>query len=184
MPFACDMRTVFALFAACLVPLCGTLAQDAEPLPEKSDPAAAPVDPFNQPLQLIPESPAGSAPNYEAAEELARQASELREKARKPSETQMEAEKQRQRTLLRQTRTKAERNAAVREAWDQAEAASTDAERRYALKQYYNRLYDQILKLEGSLKGEVEDRRKQSLSRLEQTRLRPSVWPGEKPVAR
>lgn len=61
----------------------------------------------------------------------------------------------------------------MQEQWARAQSAHTDPEKRDALREYYTRLYGRMLKLDGSLKGQIELRREAALNRLEQKRIEP-----------
>lgn len=152
-----------------------------EPLPDKPEAEGAATgaeapDPLEQPLQLIPQEESAAAPDYGDPAQLAADAAALRERLRQPTETQISANAHKQKVGMRQARIKAAKDPAVIEAWDQAESAHTDAERRYALRLYYNRLYDRMLKINGGLSAPIEEQRSEALGELKQDRIRPSVW--------
>ncbi|HYR57883.1 MAG TPA: hypothetical protein VEO95_04610, partial [Chthoniobacteraceae bacterium] len=162
------MKSAFAIVALALAIAPALLAQEAAPanpgrLPvvPAPAPAAAPAPAVEPEVTLIPEQVPQNKKPAEAAPE-------------KKSKTEESAEELLERIHFREARTKALRDPGVQAEWDRSNKAKTDYARREALKTYYNRLYDRILTIDGSVKKTADFRRQASLHRLEQTRLDPT----------
>ncbi len=132
------------------------------PAPAAAPAAAAAPTPAAEPeVTLIPEQiPQNKKPAEAAAE--------------KKSKTEESAEALLERIHFREARTKALRDPGVQAEWDRSLKAKTDYARREALKGYYKLLYDQIVKIDGSVKKTADLRRQSSLHRLDQTRIDPT----------
>lgn len=156
----------------CTATLRAQMAEDALPEISTSEP-----DPLGDTLPLIPEAPETTTqPEYEPDMP---ESSDVRRSIdpAKASETRLAIEKQQLQVKMRQARIKAERNEGVQASLAQANSAKTDAEKRYAMHQYYDRLYAAMLKIDPSLKADdLEQRKDAALSPMSQDRLRPSVW--------
>ncbi len=167
-----------------LLPLCAlslslTLtparAQETEALPE-SGPVEA--DPFGETLPLIPEPPAVSQPLDFQPDDLPVSPGVPRSlEPPKPSETRLAIEKQQREVNMRKARIRAEADPDLQAIRQGARQARTDAERRYALNLYYDRLYALMLKIDPSLRqDELEDRKRAAVAPLTQDEIRASVW--------
>lgn len=62
----------------------------------------------------------------------------------------------------------------MQEQWERAQAATTEYEKREALKSYYKLLYARMSKLDRSVIKLIDQRQQLSLRRLEQTRIDPT----------
>lgn len=172
------MKLLFitALMAVLAVP---SLRAQEEALPEQSPETATPSDTGVDAaeLDLIPETPVETqTPDFGPPDDLEAEAARIREKAAKPSTTQLHVQEQQQREAYRIAWIRAGKDPAVIEAAAQAEAARTFAEQRWALRLYYNRLCDRIVKLNPAVKTKAEEARDAVLGDLEQNRIRPSEW--------
>jgi len=178
------LRRFLLLFAVpalcCTASLRGQMTQDA--LPESS---ASEPDPLGDTLPLIPEAPE-TTPQPEYEPDLPESSGVRRSiDPAKASETRLAIEQQQRQVKMRQVRIKAERNEGVQAALAQAKAAKTDAEKRYAMHLYYDRLYAAMLKIDPSLKqDDLKERKDTAVSPMSQDRLRPSVWAGAPEAAR
>lgn len=85
------------------------------------------------------------------------------------------AEKLRQLVRLRQIRTIAQRDPLIQNEKRRAEAARTPEGRRTLMRNYYFLLYQRMVKLEPSLKEDLQLDLVTKLARYEQRRIRPSI---------
>jgi hypothetical protein len=81
------------------------------------------------------------------------------------------AEEMKQRVRVRQAKTRAITDPKVQEALERADAAQTLPERRKALIDYYNALYDRMVKIDPSVKKSVEELRKHNIGDLDDERI-------------
>ncbi len=172
-----------ALFLS-LAPTTAIRAQDTEPLPESGPPAdLEQPDPFGETLPLIPEAPAASErPSFEPDDLPASSGVPRSIEPPKPSETRLAIEAQQRQVRMRLARIQAKRDPDLLAIYDGAEKAKTDAERRYAMHLYYDRLFARMLKLDPTLRqDDLQERKKTAVSLMNQDALRASVWtpPGE-----
>lgn len=131
-----------------------------------------------EPLPLIPETlaPAEKMPERTTGEPDA---------SRKKSKTETAADDLKQRIRFREVKTRALSDPQVRDEWQRAEAARTDAGKREALRRFYERLYARMLRLDGSLKSRIAAAERSSLAMLRQSRIDPSETieaPGTRPA--
>ena len=154
------MKTIFLLITLALAsPL---LAQEAvEDLPAPAQPGSELGEPV-----LIPENvPDIPKPSRDFA------IPDAQEEFRK-SKTGIAVSEIEKRVRFRKAETQAWKNPKFQEMQDDAKAAGTYLERRAILRDYYNSLYDSMLKIDPSLTELVELTRKEKLGRLDQNRLR------------
>ena len=171
------MKTLLScfLFSAVLVPPLFAQESAAVPLPaqspsEKSD--------LNEPMSLMPQTPSSierrppaterqpSTAGSETSAPLPQQGPEL-----KQSKTIATEEDLKERIRFREVKTQALKDANVRGQWERAQAATTDPEKREVLRQYYTQLYSRMLKIDSSLAKRIEQQKKLSLGRLDQSRV-------------
>ena len=158
------MKTLHVLF---LLPLAAAPALWAQAAPEPSSPfrltPSAPP-PSSSDVSLMPEGlpPLDKSP--------------LSDKSPK-DKTAAAEDTLRQRVKLREAKTKAMHNPAIQAEWDKSLVAKTDYEKREILKNYYKLLSAQMVKIDGSIKTEIEVFRDSRLSDLTQTRIAPTVPP-------
>lgn len=148
-----------------------------EALPENS---VVEPDPMGDTLPLIPEvSQPFTGTIYEP--DLPQSPSVPKSIDRnKSSETRRAIEQQERQVKMRRARIKAERDDKAQALLAQAESAETDAERRFAMKVYYDRIYALMLKIDPTLKqDELKQRKTEAVSSMSQNNLRPSVWAGD-----
>jgi hypothetical protein len=165
------MKTFFALTAA-LALLAPAMAQIiAEPETRANPSPALTLEPKNEEsLGLIPEAP---EPRKKPKGTALVSPGGISKKSVK-NETSATEDELRARIRLRELKTKVSRDPQVQAELERASTALTDYEKREALKAYYNLLYGKIEKLDRSLKKRVDVLRKQSIHRLEQTRIDPT----------
>ena len=159
------MKKLIASLGA-IVMICPLFAQEqtAEPLPGQEPQGA-----IEKPISLIPET----APSITKPPLSSEPATSAEQKLAASKTIQSEADLK-QRIRLRELKTTALKDPGLQEWRSRAELARTDPEKRDALREYYNRLYARILKLDGSLKDLVEKRRTASLARLSQSKIDPA----------
>jgi len=118
-------------------------------------------------LRLIPEAPQTTAkPKSKPAPS----------QPKKKSSTEQESDDLLTRIRYREAKTKALQDPRVQQEWDRAQVAKTDPQKREALKDYYNLLFDRMVKIDATVKPRVEVLRKSLVWRLEpDTRLRAKV---------
>ncbi len=123
---------------------------------------------LEQPISLIPESlPDPSqkpAPDGAAFKET--------EKKLKKAKEDISADALKNRIRFREVKNQALKDDGIQAEMEAAKSAGTDAEKKAALKRFYNRLFDRMLKIDATLKEEVEARRKSYVSRYDQKRVR------------
>ena len=78
------------------------------------------------------------------------------------------------RIRFRQAHTRAANEPAIQTLWEESRRAPTDYEKRDALRRYYITLYKRILAFDNGIKPLVDERRRVSLHRLDQTRIDPT----------
>lgn len=83
------------------------------------------------------------------------------------TKTSESVEEVKQRIRVRQAKTRALQDPNVLEALERADAAQTVPERREAMRDYYNALYDRMVRIDSSVKKSVDELRRQSLKRLD-----------------
>ena len=83
------------------------------------------------------------------------------------------------RIRFREAKTLALKDLGVQEQWARSRAATTDPQKREALREYYTRLYARMLKIDGSLAATIEEHRTAALARLSQGNIAPAPPPGE-----
>lgn len=154
-------------------------AQEADPLPESTTASdLEQPDPFGETLPLIPEAPVSQpAPAFEP-DSLPSSPSVPRSlKPPKPSETRLAIEAQQRQVQMRKARIKAELDQDLQALQEAGRRARTDAERRYAMNLYYDKLFARMLKIDPSLRqDELEERKKEAVAPMRQDQLRASVW--------
>lgn len=177
-------RPTFLLAAALLTALplfAQEKAPDAAPdpaslAPEPKDPDRLDLMP-SKPAQLLP-PPAGLPliPEIPMPQERPRQSTV--ESPIKRRDSTAEAEDQiKLRIRMREAKTKAQRDPALQAEWDRSNEVKTDYEKREVLKGYYKLLAARMAKIDPTLKEAIEKQTKESLSRLEQTRIAPTQAP-------
>lgn len=172
------MKTALTLLAAMLLATASTFAQEKKPAPPADKPLQLAPEPAPTDI-LIPENlpqipkPQGSA--------IPQPSSMPRSTTRGvtsapsgPSKTQIAEDEVKQRIQYRLAKNKAVRDPAVQAAWDAAEKARTDLEKREAMRRYYTLLNARIRKIDGSLSKVAIERQTNSTRRLEQTRIDPT----------
>jgi hypothetical protein len=98
---------------------------------------------------LIPEMPAPATKPRAAARSVPQKSS-----------TERTADDLQARIRFRDVKTKALQDPKFQIAWDSAQAARTDPEKRVALKDYYKQLYDRMVRIDPRVKPRVEMARK------------------------
>ena len=107
---------------------------------------------LGDPMSLIPESPAPAA--------KAKTKPKAAASPEKKSSTEQASDELQMRIRYREAKTKAMQDPKVQAEWDRAHAVKTDAERRAALKSYYNLYCDRMEKIDPVVKPRVELLRK------------------------
>jgi len=180
-------RFILFFSAALLVGRVTLCAEDAKPqgLPEQSAPVdssktavpqdqpATPQQPpaLEQPISLIPEA-LPNTPKKSGSDDTAPKTAGKKSKTTPKEDFSADAVKKRIR--LREIKTQALKDEAIQLELETANAAKTDSDKRAALKRYYNLLCDRMLKIDSSLKTEIEARRHNYLARYDQNRVRTS----------
>ncbi len=160
------MKTIFSLLLLGLFSFSARAQETAEPLP--ATPAAAGTS-AAEPATLIPEPPPLVPPASSTSE-----AAELpsAQKAFQKSKTGIAASDLEQHIRYRKAATQALQDPKLHEMKVAAYAEKTEPAKRAGLEKYYAALYGRILKIDGSLKPEVEKRKSVALGRLQQSKLR------------
>jgi hypothetical protein len=78
------------------------------------------------------------------------------------------------RIRYREAHTRAANDPKIQALWEESRRVETDGQKRDSLRRYYGALYSRILALDKTVAPLVEDRRRVSLKRLEQTRIEPT----------
>jgi hypothetical protein len=78
------------------------------------------------------------------------------------------------RIRFREAHSRAANDPKIQALWDESRQAPTDGHKREALRRYYTALYSRILAVDKSVAPLVEERRRVSLHRLDQTRIDPT----------
>jgi hypothetical protein len=145
---------------------------------EKSLTPAAPPE---KPLQLAPEPapmdiliPEALPPSTKPRGSAIAEPSSSRTTAPRVSKTQIAEDEVKQRIQYRLAKNKAVRDPAVQAAWDEAERAKTEFDKREAMKRYYTLLNARIRKIDGSLSKVAVERQTYATRRLDQTRIDPT----------
>lgn len=139
-------------------------AQETAPEPL---PGQEPQSQLEKPISLIPETaPAIGKPKNGEPGTAAEQ------QFQKSRTIQSEADLK-QRIRLREVKTIALKDPAVQRERERAEAATTEREKREALRSYYERLHTRILKIDGSLADLAKKRLDLQLAHLSQSRIEP-----------
>jgi type IV secretory pathway VirB10-like protein len=165
-----------------LLSLAALLALTPALFPEEKKPASAEPVPQLAPTDiLIPETipqnpkPQGSAiPQPVGMGPASRPGVSSKPAAPKPSKTQVAEDEVKQRVQYRLAKNKAVRDPAVQAAWESAEKARTDLEKREAMTRYYTLLNARIRKIDGSLSKLTVERFGNATRRLQQTRIDPT----------
>lgn len=89
----------------------------------------------------------------------------------KPPATSAELEA---RIRYRQAHSRAANEPAIQALWEESRVARTDYNKRDALRRYYTLLFDRMLRFDKTVKPLVEERRRISLRKLDQTRIEPT----------
>jgi hypothetical protein len=87
------------------------------------------------------------------------------------TKTSESADELRQRIRVRQAKTKAIQDPRVQEALERADTARTLPERREAMRDYYNALYDRMVRIVPSIQKSVALLRKENLGRFDESRI-------------
>jgi hypothetical protein len=158
------MKTILILLVAAVsaLPLCAQ--ETTEPLPAQApagSTAAGPETLIPEPPPLVPKSGADESNAVPSPDQ-----------AFKKSKTGSAISDVEQRIRFRKAKTQVLQDAKLDSLRTEAYNARTDVEKRAMLKSYYTQLFDRILKIDSSLKPEVERRRKVALARVDQSRLR------------
>ncbi len=174
------MKKLTSLLASLCVALPCALAKDKAPAPAPEKPLQLAPEPAPTDI-LIPENipqtskPQGSAiPQPMAPASRSNSSSAVAPTRTKPNKTQIAEDEVKQRIQYRLAKNKAVRDPAVQSAWDDAEQAKTDLEKREALKRYYTLLNARIRKIDGSLSKVAIERQTLATRRLDQTRIDPT----------
>lgn len=174
------MKTALSLLAATLCTATCLFAQETKPTPAADKPLQlAPAPAPSTTDFLIPDNlPQNPKPQGSA---IPQPTSMPRSTTRgvtsvpsKPSKTQVAEDEVKQRIQYRLAKNKAVRDPAVQAAWDEAQRARTDLEKREALTRYYTLLNARIRKIDGSLSKVAIERQTNSTRRLQQTRIDPT----------
>lgn len=164
------MKPFFALF------LLGTFSAQilAQEPAEAPLPSAAPATggTVAEPAPLIPEPPPLVPPSGTLSVPPSRGDLPSPEQSFQKSKTGAAISQVDQKVRYRQAKTRALKDEKLSAMKDEAYAAHTEREKRAGLKKYYNALFDRMLKIDGSVKPEIEKNRKLSINRLEQGNLR------------
>jgi hypothetical protein len=78
------------------------------------------------------------------------------------------------RIRFRKAQSRAASEPAIQALWEESRVAVTDFDKREALKSYYQLLFKRMLSLDKGIAPLVEDRKRYSLRRLDQTRIEPT----------
>lgn len=127
--------------------------------------------------------PGGADPNAETSDLLppvapakTKEKSENKSKGKNTSlRPPADAEDLELRIRYREARTKALADTAVQAAWAESRAAKTDFAKRDAMRRYYKALFAKMLKSDKRIAKLVDERQHNSLRRLDQTRIEPTV---------
>jgi type IV secretory pathway VirB10-like protein len=148
---------------------------------KKAAPSTEPVPQLAPTDFLIPENlpqnpkPQGSAiPQPVAMGPASRGGATSKPAAPKPNKTQVAEDEVKLRVQYRLAKNKAVRDPAVQAAWDEAQRARTDLEKREAMTRYYTLLNARIRKTDGSLSKLTVERFTDATRRLQQTRIDPT----------
>lgn len=177
---AAALFTALPLFAQEKAPESAPEATPATPrplAPEPKDPDRLDLMP-SKPAQLLP-PPAGLPliPEIPMPQERPRP-SPVESPIKKRESATADAEDQiKLRIRMREAKTKAQRDPALQAEWDRSNEVKTDYEKREVLKGYYKLLAARMTKVDPTLKVAIEKQTKESLSRLEQTRIAPTQPP-------
>lgn len=158
------MKISAPFLALCLLAAPRLFAQEPAPAAPSElfpSPSSAPAQIAPESLPLIPETP----------EPVKKPKGRALDEPKKKSSTEAAAEETAQRIRFRQMKTRAQNDPAVQAAWDRAEAARSDAEKREALKSYYTLLYRRMAKADATLKPKIALAERTALRRLEQRRV-------------
>ena len=188
------MKRFILFFALLSLPVFAeetTLPAPAQPSaqPEAApSPASAPAVPesqpaaLDQPISLIPEAlpepskkPGSNDSSYRESDKKAKK---FKDDSR-VSPVDLSADELKKRIRFREVKNKALVDDRIQADMEIAQAAKTDKEKREALKSYYTKLFDKMLKLDPLLKPEIEARRKTYLARYDQNRVRAAGEPLE-----
>jgi hypothetical protein len=102
--------------------------------------------------------------------------SPLNKEPKKPTDKTAAAEDALQKRIkLREAKTKALRDPAVQAEWEKSLKAKTDYDRREILTNYYTLLCARMVKIDGSLKTEIDTLRDTYISEITQKRVAPTV---------
>ena len=169
------MKTPSAILLSALLATAALFAEE-----KNAKPAATPA----RPLQLAPEpAPSGNPlipeilPPTKKPSGSAIPEPSSRAPAGKPArtnKTQAAEDEVRARIQYRLAKNKAVQDPAVQAAWDAAQKAKTDLEKREAMKRYYTLLNARIRKIDGAVAKLANERQNFSTHRLEQTRIDPT----------
>lgn len=172
------MKTATTLLAVMLLSAVATFAEEKKPAPAAAKPLQLTPEPAPTDF-LIPDNlPQNPKPQGRA---IPQPSSMPRSTTRgvtsapsKPSKTQIAEDEVKQRIQYRLAKNKAVRDPAVQGAWDAAEKAATDLEKREAMKRYYTLLNARIRKIDGSLSKVAIERESTATRRLGETRIDPT----------
>ena len=152
----------------------------AQPAPQ-DQPAAAPDQSaapqpsgaLDQPISLIPDAiPNTSKKSSSDDVGTGTATKEAGKKSKTPAKVDYSADAVKKRIRLREIKTQALKDEGVQLEMETANAAKTDSDKRAALKRYYNLLCNRMIKIDPSLKTEIEARRHSYLARYDQNRVR------------
>jgi hypothetical protein len=160
------MKTIFTLLLLGAFSFFAHAQDTAEPLPAMP---AAPGTPPGEPATLIPEPPPLVPPASSTGETQALPAAQ---KAFQKSKTGIAAGDLDLHIRYRKAATQALQDPKLHEIKVVALAEKTEPAKRAGLEKYYAALYGRILKIDGSLKPEVEKRKSVTEGRLQQNKLR------------
>lgn len=166
------MKTATTLLAVMLLSAAPTLAEEKKLSPAAEKPLQLAPEPATTDF-LIPDNlPQNTKPQ---GSEIPQPSSNPSSSTRsKPSKTQVAEDEVKQRIQYRLAKNKAVRDPAVQAAWDEAEQAKTDLEKREAMKRYYTLLNARIRKIDSSLSKVAIERQTDATRRLGQTRIDPT----------
>lgn len=161
------MKTIFTLLLLAAYP-CSLPAQEVpEALPAQTAPGTSEANPASlipEPPPLIPRSPERSRTGDKVPSSP--------EQAFRKTKTGVAVSDIEQRVRFRKAKTRALQAPGLQEIKDEAYAAATEREKRAGLKEYYTALFARMAKIDSSLKKEIETKKRLTLARLDQTRLR------------
>jgi hypothetical protein len=167
-PVLIAMKKMFSLVLIPLLAAPALLAQaPAEPASSFGlAPSAPPEQPPGSPASLMPEGlpPLDKSPLSKG------------EKNR-TDKTAIAEDALRKRIKLREIKTKALRDPAIQAEWEKSLAARTDYEKRAIMTNYYNLLFDRMLKIDATLKTEIDALRDSYISDVTQKRVAPTEPP-------